>query len=184
MGLAVRRADPWEAIALSTTFIAFGVELTCYYYAFVLVVGLLYAKYEIAGRWLLAVTAFTTFIGMAPIQGIPAWLSKILPSSIANAAALKNFGMPTGLDEQYTWMSLATLFGFVMIAWEMMSARQAVLAPANANAEIKPASASNLPDDEAEDDNAEEAKTTKAEQPVWRERLDRRVSGGKRKKRR
>ena len=71
-----------------------------------------------------------------------------------------------------------------MIAWEMMSARQAVLAPANANAEIKPASASNLPDDEAEDDNAEEAKTTKAEQPVWRERLDRRVSGGKRKKRR
>jgi hypothetical protein len=180
MGLAVRRADPWEAIALSTTFIAFGVELTCYYYAFVLVVGLLHAKHEIAGRWLLAVTAFTTFIGLAPIQGIPAWLGKILP----NAAALKNFGMPTGLDEQYTWMSLATLFGFVMIAWDMMVARQAALAPANPKADIQPASAPKLPDAEEADHEDEDAKPAKAEQPVWRERIDRRVSGGKRKKRR
>lgn len=190
MGLAVRKADPWEAIALSTTFIAFGVELTCYYYAFVIVVGLLYAKNEMAGRWLMAVTAFTQFIGWAPIQGIPDWLGKILPASIRNAPALRNFGMPTGLDEQYTWMSLATLFGFVMITWDMMVQRQAALAPAKAQTDIKPAaesaSAAAVVTSPDQGDDAEDGagKADKAEQPVWRERLERRVSGGKRRKRR
>jgi hypothetical protein len=125
MGLAVRGVPPWEAMALSATFICFGVELTGYYYSYLIVVGLLYAKHESAGRWLLGITAFTQFIGWAPIQGAPAWLGKILP-------ATKNFGMPTGLDEQYTWMSLATVVGFVMIAWNMMIARQKALAPASA----------------------------------------------------
>jgi hypothetical protein len=185
VGLAVRGADPWLAIALSTTIIAFGVELTCYYYAFVIVVGLLYAKEEVAGRWLLAVTAFTTFIGIAPIQGIPAWLSKILPASLRNASFVKNFGMPTGLDEQYTWMSLATLFGFVMIAWELMVKRQAALAPANAApaADIKPAPRAQPAAPEPAHD-ADDEKDAKENQPVWRERLERRVSGGKRKRRR
>jgi hypothetical protein len=177
MGLAVRKADPWEAIALSATFIAFGVELTCYYYAFVIVVGLLYARHEVAGRWLLAATAFTQFIGWAPIQGLPGWLAKLLPESMRTSAALKNFGMPTGLDEQYTWMSLATLFCFVMIAWDMMMAKQAELAPAKAQADISPP-------EEMPRDEVEEAKAGKAEQPVWRERLERRASGGKRRKRR
>jgi hypothetical protein len=189
MGLAVRKSHPWEAIALSSTFIAFGVELTCYYYAFVIVTGVLYAKNESAGKWLLAATAFTQFIGWAPIQGIPDWLAKILPASVRNAPALKNFGMPTGLDEQYTWMSLATLFCFVMIAWDMMVAKQAELAPAKAQPDIKPADAadaeaSSNEDDEDEDDDEKGAKEAKTEQPVWRERLERRVSGGKRRKRR
>jgi hypothetical protein len=187
MALAVRGSDPWEAIALSTTLIAFGVELTCYYYAFVIVVGLLYYKNEVAGRWLLAVTAFTQFIGWAPIQGIPNWLGKILPASIRNAPALKNFGMPTGLDEQYTWMSLATLFGFVMIAWDLMVARQAALAPAAAApTDIRPAADASAPaaPEVADDDDEKDAKEAKAEQPVWRERLERRVSGGKRRRRR
>ena len=131
MGLAVRRADPWEAIALSTTFIAFGVELTNYYYSFVIVVALLYAKREVVGRWLLAATAFTQLIGWAPIRKLPAWFP----------AALKNLGMPTDLDEQYTWMSLVTLVAFAMIAWDMMVARQAALAPANISTDIKPAGA-------------------------------------------
>jgi hypothetical protein len=182
MGLAVRGEDPWVAIALSTTFIAFGVELTCYYYAFVLVVGLLYARNELAGRWLLAVTAFTTFIGIAPIQGIPAWLAKILPASIRNASVVKNFGMPTGLDEQYTWMSLATLFGFVMITWDLMVARQRALALAGIPADIQPAVAPEPAVPVVADDDEE--KDAKSDQPVWRERLERRVSGGKRKRRR
>ena len=183
MGLAVRKSDPWEAIALSTTFIAFGVELTCYYYAFVIVVGLLYAKNEAAGRWLLIVTALTQFIGWAPIQGIPGWLAKILPASMRNAPALKSFAMPTGLDEQYTWMALVTLFGFVMIAWDMMVATRAALAPAavNAQVDIKPTPAA-VPDLVTNADDGEES--AKADQPVWRERLERRVSGGKRRKRR
>jgi hypothetical protein len=184
MGLAVRGAHPWEAIALSSTFIAFGVELTCYYYAFVIVVGLLYAKHEVAGKWLLAVTAFTQFIGWAPIQGVPGWLAKILPTSMRDAAALKNFGMPTGLDEQYTWMSLATLFGFVMIAWDMMVARRAELAPAKAQPDINPAGTSEPGDAESADDEDDETQDGKTDQPVWRERLERRVSGGKRRKRR
>lgn len=189
MGLAVRKSHPWEAIALSSTFIAFGVELTCYYYAFVIVTGVLYAKNESAGKWLLAATAFTQFIGWAPIQGIPDWLAKILPTSIRNAPALKNFGMPTGLDEQYTWMSLATLFCFVMIAWDMMVAKQAELAPAKPQPDIKPADAAgaDLPAKDNADDGDDDEKSTKAakaEQPVWRERLERRVTGGKRKKRR
>jgi hypothetical protein len=184
IGLAIRGVDPWVTIALSATLIAFGVELTCYYYAFVIVVALLYAKYPIAGRWLLAVTAFTTFIGQAPIQGLPTWLAKILPASIRNAAAMKNFGMPTGLDEQYTWMSLATLFGFAMIAWDMMVVRQAALAPAKAKPEI----GSSPEKDEVEEEEEEQAdKPDKAEAnsdtPEWRKRLERRVSGGKRKRR-
>jgi len=178
IGLAVRGVDPWVATALSATLIAFGAELTCYYYSFIIVVALLYARHEVAGRWLMGVTAFTQFIGWAPIQGMPNWLGKILPSSIRNSAAMKNFGMPTGLDEQYTWMALATLFGFVMIAWDMMVARQAALAPAKTPAEEKVADETKSYEGTQDDDDA------KSEQPVWRERLDRRMHGGKRRRRR
>lgn len=122
LGLAVRKAEPWDALALSATFVFFGVELTGYYYSLVIVVGLLYARNEMVGRWLLAVTAFTQFIGWAPVRSVPDWLGKLLP------AALRNLGMPIDLDEQYTWMSLATLVGFVMIAWEMMASRQTAVA--------------------------------------------------------
>ncbi|HEY5282862.1 MAG TPA: hypothetical protein VIM14_08745, partial [Polyangia bacterium] len=184
IGLAVRGVDPWVATALSATLIAFGVELTCYYYAFIIVVALLYAKHEIVGRWLLGVTAFTQFIGWAPIQGMPDWLGKLLPSSMRNAAALKNFGMPTGLDEQYTWMALATLFGFVMIAWDMMVARQAALAPAGA--QVPAVAADKTKDPPEADEDIEDRKSAQgdAEQPVWRERLDRRMHGTKRRRRR
>jgi hypothetical protein len=188
MGLAVRRADPWEAIALSATFIAFGVELTGYYYAFVIVVGLLYARSEVAGRWLLAATAFTSFIGWAPIHGMPRWLGAILPASVRNAAFLKNFGMPTELDEQYTLMALATLIAFVMIAWDMMVSRQAALTPATAPADSTPAIAAEpstaVVTHERADEKPAPAKDAKGDAPVWRERLARRLSGGKRRKRR
>jgi hypothetical protein len=185
----VRGVDPWIATALSATLIAFGVELTCYYYAFVIVVGLLYLKYHSAGTWLLGVTAFTQFIGWAPIQGMPDWLGKILPSAWRNSPAFKNFGMPTGLDEQYTWMALATLFGFVMIAWDMMVARQAELAPPVAKLPVKPdeekqqAEPAEADDDEDEDDEEEPEKEASAGQPVWRERLERRKHGGGKRKR-
>ncbi len=185
IGLAVRGVDPWVATALSATLIAFGAELTCYYYAFLIVVALLYAKHEVAGRWLMGVTAFTQFIGWAPIQGMPDWLGKILPSSMRNAAALKNFGMPTGLDEQYTWMALATLFGFVMIAWDMMVARQAALAPAKTDvAEKAVADANPKRTKEVVEEEEDSAEDTSSAQPVWRDRLDRRMHGGKRRRRR
>ena len=129
----------------------------------------------------MGVTAFTQFIGWAPIQGMPDWLGKLLPSSMRNSAALKNFGMPTGLDEQYTWMALATIFGFVMIAWDMMVARQAALAPAKASSQEKLAEKEEKKPEEVSDGESSE---TKSEQPVWRERLDRRMHGGKRRRRR
>lgn len=147
VGLAVRKSHPWEAIALSSILIFFGVELTNYYYSFLIVVALLYAKREVAGRWLLAASAVTQFIAWAPIQGVPSWLARILPASTRDS--LKNFGMPKGLDEQYTWMSVAILVAFAMIAWDMMAARQAALAPATVAptpAPAQPAPATAVPE--------------------------------------
>jgi len=192
IGLAVRGADPWLATALSATLIAFGVELTCYYYAFVIVVGLLYYKREVAARWLLGVTAFTQFIGWAPIRGMPDWLGKILPGAWRNAPAFKNFGMPTGLDEQYTWMSLATLVGFVMIAWDLMAARQAELYPALAQLpakDAKDADEKKIEPVKAADavdvaHVAEPEKVSVAAQPALHERAERQKRGGKRRRKR
>jgi hypothetical protein len=81
-------------------------------------------------------------------------------------------------------MALATLFGFVMIAWDMMVAKQAALAPAKAPVADKPTEkAPNVKQlgEVADDDDSEDSKS---EQPVWRERLDRRMHGGKRRRRR
>ncbi len=99
--------------------------------------------------------------------------------------------MPTGLDEQYTWMALATLFGFVMIAWDLMVARQAALAPAVAGvpggADGKVATAvadgNSKADDDEEDEEDDDREDKPAAQPVWRERLERRMHGGKRRRR-
>lgn len=183
MGLAVRGSEPWEAMALSSTFIAFGVELTCYYYAFVVVVGLLYARQKSVGKWLLALTAATQFIGWAPVQGVPGWLAALLPASLRDAPALKSFGMPTGLDEQYTWMSLVTLLGFVMIAWDIMVARRAALAQAaGVGTSLQPAAE---PAGVGGEDGAQEKRKDRpsGQASIWRARLERRVSGGRRRRR-
>jgi hypothetical protein len=111
LGLAVRQAEPWAALALSATFIPFGVELTCYYYSFLIVVALLCVKSEQLAPRLLLLTAFTQFVAWAPIKGMPS---------------------PTSLDELYTLMSVATLIVFVAIAWEFFSQQR--LAPAGASA--------------------------------------------------
>jgi hypothetical protein len=97
----------------------------------------------VAGRWLLAAAAVTQFIAWAPIQGVPGWLGRILPASMQSG--LKNFGMPNGLDEQYTWMSVAILVAFAMIAWDMMAAREAALAPAAGGPALAPAGAAPAP---------------------------------------
>ena len=125
---------------------------------------------------------------MAPC-GVPGWLAKILPASISNASILKNLHMPTGLDEQYTWMSLATLVAFVMIAWEMMTAKRAELAPAaaTATAAVSPTAlaATSLAAAEVADAGKpalvakETVKDARPAQPAQR-----RAGGGKRRKRR
>jgi hypothetical protein len=94
LGMAARHVEPWMAAALGVTFIPIGVELTCYYYAFILGVAVLYEKREEVGRWLLYLTAATSFIAWAPFRGMARWL-----------------------DEQYTLMSLATVAVFALILW-------------------------------------------------------------------
>jgi hypothetical protein len=93
--------------------------------------------------------------------------------------------MPTELDEQYTLMALATLIAFVMIAWDMMVSRQAALTPATAPADSPPAIAAETSAAVVTDQRADEIPApANGGEPVWRERLGRRVSGGKRRKRR
>ena len=94
LGLAVRAADPWVAAALGVTMIAVGVELTCYYYAFILAVALLAHERHEVGRYLLLLTAYTQFVAWAPLPRMPTWL-----------------------DEQYTMMSVATLAVFAAVLW-------------------------------------------------------------------
>ena len=91
---AARRTELWALVTLGITFIPFAVDLTSYYYAFVLGLALLAAKREEIGRWLLLLTAFTQLVAWAPLRGMSLWQ-----------------------DEQYTWMSLATLLVFAAVAW-------------------------------------------------------------------
>lgn len=97
---AVRGVAAWEAAALASMLIAVVPELTSYYYAFVVVVALLWARRKEVGLAMLAATAATGFIDWAPTQFLP----RCFPWS--------HLQMPTWLDEQYTWMSVATLLAF------------------------------------------------------------------------
>jgi hypothetical protein len=84
---ALRWPEPWIAAALGTLWIAFAVELTSYYYAFILVPALLWTEKTAAGVALLALAAFSQWVSLG-------------------------IGMPTWRDEQYTLISLATVLVF------------------------------------------------------------------------
>jgi hypothetical protein len=130
IGLAIRKVEPWVTVVLSATVISFGSELTCYYYAFLIIPALLYAVVPRAGEWLLWLTALTQFLGWAPINHMPHWLQVLMPASLRQSSFVTNFSMPNGLDEQYTWMSVGTLIVFVLIARDLMLARQTAMVPA------------------------------------------------------
>ncbi|MHB8873014.1 MAG: hypothetical protein ACYC8T_04950, partial [Myxococcaceae bacterium] len=93
---AVRNAglEPWVAAALSTVMIGVGVELTCYYYCFVLALALLLEKRREVGLLLLAFTAITQFIGWAPLSAMSRWE-----------------------DEKYAAMSFAAIITFALVLW-------------------------------------------------------------------
>jgi hypothetical protein len=99
---------------------------------------LLYAVVPRAGEWLMWLTALTQFLGWAPIKGIPQWLQALMPASLRQSSFVTNFSMPNGLDEQYTWMSVGTLIVFVLIARELMLARQPAWASAPEGSDTKP----------------------------------------------
>ncbi len=118
LGMAARHVEPWMAAALGATFIPLGAELTCYYYAFIMGVALLYEKREEVGRWLLGLTAFTQFAAWAPLPRMAKWL-----------------------DEQYTLMSAATLLAFTLIVWLFREPRTDIADVAN---DVEPLSQSGL----------------------------------------
>jgi hypothetical protein len=95
---ARRRPEPWIAAALATLWIAFAVELTSYYYAFVLVPALLWVEKRSVGIALLALAAFSQWVSLG--------------------SNLRILGMPAWRDEQYTLISLATVlvFGGILVA--------------------------------------------------------------------
>lgn len=106
---ALRRPEPWIAAALGALWIAFAVELTSYYYAFVFVPALLWIEKRSAGIALLALAAFTQLVSLGPLLGMPTWR-----------------------DEQYTLISAASLavfaglllaFGRAPLAAELPPAR-------------------------------------------------------------
>jgi hypothetical protein len=106
---AVRGFAAWESAALSAILIAVIPELTCYYYSFLIVPALLWAKRQEVGLALLAITAGTGFADMAPTQ--------YLPSNGPFWNRLNHL-MPTWLAEQYTLMSAITLVGIVYVLYE------------------------------------------------------------------
>ena len=114
---ALRGAEPWVACCLGTMMIAVGVEVTCYYYAFLFAVGLLYEKREEVGAILLAITAATGLIAWAPTKYL---------GNVSWWGALR---VPPGLDEIYVWMSIATLLGFAWIIYSLTSTMRTTAAP-------------------------------------------------------
>jgi len=123
---AVRGVEPWVACCLSATLIAVGVELTCYYYSFLIVVALLYEKRKEAGAALLAVTAATSFIDWAPTRFLP------------DSGIWRWTKMPTWLDEQYMWMGIVTLAAFAWILYRFGFTPEIGAVPAVAGAKQAP----------------------------------------------
>lgn len=106
LGYAVRRrVEPWVAAALGATCIAVGVELTCYYYAFIIAVAVLWHEREEAGELMLMLTAFTQFAAWAPLPRMATWI-----------------------DEQYTLMSVGTVVAFCLILWNFVQEKKQTVA--------------------------------------------------------
>jgi hypothetical protein len=93
------------ACSAGAMMIAVGIELTCYYYSFLFAVAFLYKKREEVGAILLAATAATGFIDWAPTKYLP------------DKGIWANLKMSQWLDEQYMFMSVATLVAFVWILY-------------------------------------------------------------------
>ena len=102
---SLRVTEPWIACAMGSMMIPVGIELTCYYYSFLFATAFLYYKRREVGTALLLVTAATGFIDWAPTKYLP------------DTGIWANLKMSQWLDEQYMWMSVATLVGFVWIMY-------------------------------------------------------------------
>jgi hypothetical protein len=115
---ALRDAEPWVACSLGAMMMAVGVELTCYYYAFLFAITLLYHKRREAGAIMLGMTAMTGLIDWSPTRYIP---------DVKPWMGLK---WSQWLDEQYMAMSIATLAAFVWILYRFAHQPQLEVSPA------------------------------------------------------
>jgi hypothetical protein len=87
-------AEPWLAAAAGAGVIAFGAELTDYYYCFLIAMAALAFARREAALLLLALAAVTQFIMWRPVPGMSGWL-----------------------DEQCTAMSVASLLAILGMWW-------------------------------------------------------------------
>ena len=97
---ALRNAEPWMACAMGSMMIAVGVELTCYYYSFLFGVTLPLQQAE-GGRGHLAGRDRPHRLHRLGADEVPARARGRWP----------NLRISQWLDEQYMWMSVATLVG-------------------------------------------------------------------------
>jgi hypothetical protein len=88
------QGELWVSASLGAGLIAFGSELTCYYYCFLMAMAPLHEKRREAGLMLIALAAATQFIAWTPFAGMSGWL-----------------------DEQYTAMSVLTLAAIGSLWW-------------------------------------------------------------------
>ncbi len=118
---AARRArEPWMALAFGAAWIPFAVEMTSYYYAFLLVPSLLWTVRREAGYLLLSLGAASLLVSLAPLPIFPTWR-----------------------DEQYTLISAMTLLALLALlaifafgASTVPDASAACLSPATGRAEV------------------------------------------------
>ncbi len=89
---AVRHRELWIGAALGAAFIPFAVELTSYYFAFLIVPALLFTVRRESGFALLLLGACGLWVSLAPVAGMPTWR-----------------------DEQYTWIAFATLLTLLFV---------------------------------------------------------------------
>jgi hypothetical protein len=92
---AVRECEPWEALALGAASIAFLAELTCYYYAFVIVIALLTYRRGGVAPIVLAMTSATGLIAALGLWPDEQYVAMSVVTSAALAAILGSFGRGT-----------------------------------------------------------------------------------------
>mgnify|MGYP001563247960 CR=1 FL=1 len=93
VALAVRRHhELWVTLALSAAWIPFALEMTSYYFAFLVVPALLWRERRNVGMLLLALSACGQLLSLAPFAGMPTWR-----------------------DEVYSWLSIATIMALAIV---------------------------------------------------------------------
>jgi hypothetical protein len=101
IGRAARlRPEPWIAAALGVLWIGFAVELTAYYYLFLIVPALLWVEKRSVGIALLVLAVLSHLISL-PILNMPAWRDEqftliALATILVSAEILITFGRDTG----------------------------------------------------------------------------------------